>query len=148
MDTSERTLKRFWAKVEINEETGCWEWVASKQLGGYGKFRVGGKHVLAHRFSWEMLRGPIPTGLQIDHLCRVRACVNPSHMEPVSPRANVLRGDTIVATNAAKTECLRGHPFDEENTYPIPSGGRSCRECQRQRAAEWYRRHRALQVAR
>lgn len=130
-EADERTLERFWAKVSVNEETGCWEWTAAKIPDGYGTFRVGGKLVLAHRFAWETFRGPISEGLQLDHLCRVRACVNPDHLEPVDCRTNLLRGATHAAANAAKTECANGHPFDDANTYRRPNGWRVCRTCNR-----------------
>lgn len=135
----ERTMERFWEKVEVNEETGCWEWAAGKKPNGYGQFRVGDGMVYAHRFAWEAFRGPIPEGLQIDHLCRVRGCVNPEHLEPVDCRTNLLRGDTVTATRAAQTECIHGHPFNDTNTYRRPNGGRHCRECGRL----WTRERRA-----
>lgn len=125
-----KTLRRFWAKVKADPKTGCWVWTAATIPAGYGKFRVGGKLVLAHRLSWQLENGPIPEDLEIDHLCRVRACVNPSHLEPVNSRTNTLRGVGHAAVNAAKVECVRGHPFDEENTYPY-NGRRQCRECHR-----------------
>lgn len=106
---------RFWAKVWRDEDTGCWLWLASKYPSGYGQ--VGWSHngvkkvVGAHRVAYESLVGSIPEGLHIDHLCRNRACVNPSHMEVVSPGENVLRGVGPSAANARKTHCKRGHEF-------------------------------------
>jgi hypothetical protein len=85
--------------------------------------------LLAHRVSYERYVGPIPEGAHLDHLCRNRACVNPEHLEPVSVQTNILRGVSPSAVNAAKTECLRGHPFDDENTYVCPAGKRRCRAC-------------------
>lgn len=110
----------------------CWEWLAYRPDDGYGRYRCGpGSPRLAHRVVYELLVGPIPEGLQLDHLCRVRHCVNPDHLEPVTGRVNVLRGDTVVAANAAKVECDSGHAFDAVNTYVRTNGGRLCRTCRR-----------------
>lgn len=135
----ERTLARFWAKISVNDETGCWEWTASKDTRGYSKLSVDGKTVRAHRLVWELLRSPIPDGLQLDHRCRVRSCVRPEHLEPVDQRTNILRGIAPTAVNATKTECVNGHPFDEANTYLYPDGKRDCRTCRRLRDREYWR---------
>lgn len=120
-------MKRFWAKVE--KTPTCWLWLASRRRDGYGRFSLSkGRPVLAHRVAWEMARGPIPKGLQIDHLCRVRHCVRPDHMEIVTARTNVLRGDGPAAKHARKTHCIHGHKFTPKNTY-IWNGGRFCRAC-------------------
>lgn len=117
---------------------GCWLWSGSCDRGGYGQITVNGKHLRAHRVAYEAFVGPIPDGLQLDHLCRVRACVNPEHLEPVTARVNALRGESFSAVNAAKTHCKNGHALDAANTYIRPSGNRSCRMCnaeaQRRRA--------------
>ena len=126
--------EKFWNKVDLSDPGGCWMWVAACTRGGYGHFQLGGRWVRAHRFSYEALVGPIPPGLQIDHLCRVRACVNPAHLEPVTCRENLLRGDTLTARNAAKTHCPQGHSYDEANTYIRSTGGRNCRACDRDSA--------------
>lgn len=93
---------------------------------------VAGRDMLAHRFAYELLVGPIPTGLTLDHLCRRPACVNPSHLEPVSLRDNILRGEGPVALGARVTHCPQGHPYDLFNTYIDPSGTRRCRTCHRE----------------
>jgi hypothetical protein len=93
----------------------------------------------AHRVIWEMTHGPIPSGLEVDHLCRNRACVNPRHMALVPHRENTLRGMAPTAINARKTHCPAGHPYDGENTYMAPDGWRQCMTCRR----EWQRRFRA-----
>src|SRR2546426_12646273 len=80
---------RFWSLVEMS--LFCWEWTGKKFKNGYGCFRIRGRHFMAHRRAYEMCVGPIPCGLDIDHLCRNRGCVNPSHLEPVTRRDNLLR---------------------------------------------------------
>jgi len=130
-------LERFTAKVEKTD--GCWLWMGyinPKPGKGYGTFYDGKKAVRAHRWAYENFVGPIPEGLQLDHLCRVRHCVNPSHLEPVTARENIRRGENHVAKNARKTHCLHGHEFTEENTYRS-SRGRDCRECRTARRTRW-----------
>lgn len=116
-------------------ETGCWVWTrccssgrTSRTIGGYGRLRKNRRDWLAHRVSYEVLRGPIPEGMTIDHLCRVRCCVNPDHLEIATVRDNVLRGDGWMAKNARKTHCLRGHELTPDNVYPCPKG-RHCKAC-------------------
>lgn len=112
--------------------TDCWVFAGRKHPDGYGRVKGGGRMRQAHRVLYEALVGPIPDGLTIDHLCRVRACVNPLHLEPVTNRENILRGEGWPARNARKTHCAYGHPFDEANTYVDPSGRRTCRACRRE----------------
>lgn len=125
--------QRFWPKVDMSGE--CWLWMAAKFTDGYGEFWDGHRYVLAHRWAYEQLVGPFPPGFQSDHLCRNRACVNPTHIEPVTQRENVLRGVGIGAVNARKVCCLNGHPFDDVNTWTRKNGWRACRTCQRERDA-------------
>ncbi len=112
---------------------GCWLWPGGRSTSGYGMMFPAGRCSMAHRVSYEAFVAPIPDGLQIDHLCRVRLCVNPWHLEPVTARENTLRGDTVPARNAQKTHCLYGHVYDEENTCHGKGlyQGRSCRTCRR-----------------
>lgn len=125
----------------IDEATGCWGWQRTVTPGGYGRMRASGRMQYAHRVYYERLRGPIPAGLQLDHLCRNPSCVRPEHLQPVTGQENVLRGDTIAARRKAQTHCVKGHPFNDENT--IHRGRmRACRECQRQANREAMRRRR------
>lgn len=128
--------ERFWSKVAFPPSDGCWIWTAQLGHAGYGKFNarshaVAGGSDLAHRISYTMLVGPIPEGLVIDHLCRNPPCVNPSHMEVVTHRVNILRGIGPAASRARQTYCIRGHLFDEPNTYITAFGHRMCRACAR-----------------
>jgi len=195
--------KRFWTKVD--KTATCWLWTAAK-VGGYGRFRVQDKQVQAHRFAYETLVGPIPEGLTIDHLrqvCGNRHCVKaiaddsgPAHLEVVTMKVNVLRGDGPSAKFArsthcseghpleqgtrqrfcrpcrnrylrergeerrraagvpvgrsawtSRTQCPRGHPYDDANTYITAKGYRRCRECTRQANREAKRQARAKQAA-
>lgn len=126
---------RFWPKVDRSAgPDACWLWMAAKSPAGYGKVSAGGGgHLSAHRVAYELLVGPIPEGLTLDHLCRVPTCVNPAHLEPVTMRENILRGFSPMAQQARQTHCIQGHPFDAVNTYISPQGMRKCRECARAR---------------
>ena len=117
---------RFWAKV--NKSTSCWLWTGATSADGYGHIKVEGRTIKAHRISYEWAVGPIPDGLDIDHLCRVRNCVNPEHLEPVTRKVNTRRGEGWAGQHARKTHCINGHEFNEANTYTY-KGGRFCRRC-------------------
>jgi len=110
----------------------CWIWTGVLNEHGYGRFRDDtGRRIMTHRWAWEQANGPVPDGLVCDHLCRVRACANPDHIEPVTSRVNTLRGETIAAANAAKTACVNGHEYTAETTIVRPNGSRQCRTCHR-----------------
>lgn len=118
--------ERFWSNVEKSE--GCWVWQRVILPSGYGQVKWKGRSRRAHRVAYELAVGPIPRGLQLDHLCRNRACVRPDHLEAVTARVNTLRGNTITAANARKTHCIHGHAFTPENTYRY-QGKRACKAC-------------------
>lgn len=123
--------QRFWDKVNKESERGCWLWIGLKNHKGYGVFKIHGKYVSAHRLIYKTIIGPIPHGLQIDHLCRVRNCVNPAHMEPVTSRENSLRSMiTQSYINANQTHCPQAHPYSGDNLYIEKSTGRRrCKIC-------------------
>ncbi len=124
--------------------TGCWLWLGYLTPDGYGRISLAEKHgVSAHRLSYTAFRGPIPDGLTLDPLCRVRSCVNPDHLEAVPIGVNVLRGTSTGALNAKKTHCLRGHSFEE--SY-VSNGKRHCLACHRMRSAASKKRKRAASV--
>jgi hypothetical protein len=137
-----RIPHRYWEKV-TELPNGCWQWDGHRSPGGYGQCKAkaltGQRVIVAHRMFYLVLVGPIPDGLQLDHLCRHPSCVNPSHMEIVTARENTLRGTSMVAQNAQKTHCKRGHEFTSENTRLLKNDARECRQCRRE--ADNARRH-------
>lgn len=112
----------------------CILWTGHINVQGYGTVKVDGRNRGAHRVAWEAQHGPVPPGQEIDHLCRVRACVNVQHLQPVSPRTNNLRGQGIAAVNSRKDACPAGHPYDDANTR-VYEGRRYCRACHNARNA-------------
>lgn len=114
------------------DSTGCWIWKGPSDVDGYGKMSALGRSDRTHRVSYAIHVGPIPRHLCIDHLCRNRLCCNPLHLECVTHKVNLLRGEGIAAKCARATHCPKGHAYDDTNTYLRPQGGRDCRICRRQ----------------
>jgi len=121
------TAEQLFERTMPEPNSGCWLWAIAFNRGGYGRATQHGRAASAHRAVYEAFVGPIPPGLQIDHLCRNRLCVNPAHLEPVSAKENIRRrGLTgMGARHAAKTTCPRGHLYDKFRS----SGARACNTC-------------------
>lgn len=136
-EINHNVMSRFWDKVE--KTNNCWMWNGAKTTNGYGLFWYDGKSTLTHRFIYELLMNHIPNNLTIDHLCRNRACVNPSHMEVVNIKENTRRGISkiISSTNSKKRHCKHGHEFTVENTYHYRNM-RQCRVCHNKRTLRQY----------
>lgn len=130
--------ERFWGRVDRRSEDECWPWMGWINESGYGEFSTRGGSPcdsrLAHRIAYWYLRGPIPEGLVLDHLCRNRWCVNPSHTEPVTDAENLRRSPLIL-----KDECVNGHPYTE-GSYYMDRGRRACKECKRAQVAKYDKR--------
>jgi cytochrome c5 len=159
-----KLLARFFEKIRIDPNvtfngTPCWLWARQINKGGYGIFSYKPfvKYREAYRIAYSLFVEPAPVGAHtftLDHLCRVRSCVNPCHLEKVPERINILRGENFAAKHAKKTHCPQGHEFTPENTYPLPGKGgkivgRGCRACRKYDPAkrriqmrEWARRRR------
>ncbi len=144
---------RFWTKVDRRDSAECWLWRAPLNDSGYGSFGMQGKTYRAHRVSYVLAHGDLDRTLQIDHLCRNRACVNPAHLEPVTNQVNAKRGEAGLHRKrecAQITHCPQGHEYTPENTL-LKKGAngklRSCRKCHRARqdAAYWAAKAQKLQ---
>jgi hypothetical protein len=130
-------------------DTGCWRWTGSVTRDGYGHLRVAGRMRMAHRYAWELLVGPIPPLIELDHTCHVprlcsggdtcehRRCCNPAHLEPVRHRDNVLRSGGPAALAAVTTHCPAGHPYTGRNLVVFADGKRRCRACRLDRDKRW-----------
>lgn len=138
-----RDMCRFWDKVSPEPNSGCWLWDGAT-TNSYGEFYFHRRILIAHRFAYRVLRGPIPGGLQLDHLCRVRCCVNPDHLEIVTQQENIKRGDA--GKNVLnKTHCPQGHPYSGEHLGVGWKGVRICRTCRSKQQKE-YRKRRAIRA--
>lgn len=143
--------ERFWIKVDKNgpipidrhDLGNCWIWIAYRNQAGYGWFKLGSRRdgtegqVQAHIWLYEYEIGPVPDGLELDHLCRNRACVRPTHLEAVLHRINVLRGEATSAKNAKKTHCPKNHSYSGDNLIITSRGTRACRICVTEQRRAW-----------
>lgn len=143
---------RLWPKVEKTD--GCWNWTGNRDKLGYGRITSGGhagRLLLVHRVAYELLVGPIPAGLALDHTCVNPSCVNPAHLEPVTQGENVRRANERLGRkpgpNATKTHCPQGHPYAGDNLVLNRRGHQVCRECVRKHSREHQRRKRAARKA-
>lgn len=123
----------LWVKIEPEPMSGCWLWTGNRNDAGYGIVVVRGRRTRVHRIMYELARGAIPAGLQLDHLCRTPACVNPQHLEAVTHYENWRRGKA--ALSSRWTHCRRGHEYTPANTK-IRGGTRTCKECAAIRARQ------------
>ena len=124
-------IERFLTKIEI-APNGCWIWTGALNNGGYGVITKTGSRVGTHQISYELYKGAIPEGCEIDHLCRNPSCANPDHLEAVTHRENLLRSPSMGNNQQLrKTHCPHGHPYDLFNTQRTPTGKRHCRICRR-----------------
>jgi len=133
-------LERIQRNLVPEPNSGCWIWTACVNRDGYGKISVSGRDRVAHRVAYELLVGPIPDGMQLDHLCRTLACVNPEHLEPVTPGENQRRG---YAARGPVSHCKNGHEFTPDNTYSRQRNEglvRECRQCHSERERDRRRR--------
>jgi hypothetical protein len=133
---------RLASRISINSKSGCWEWTGSKFRNGYGQVGHCGRNWLVHRLIYTLLVGPIPEGLTLDHVkargCIYRHCCNPAHLEPVTNRENLMRGNGVSARAARKTHCDHGHEFTPGNTRITKRGFRQCIACARRtEGARW-----------
>lgn len=128
--------ERFW--YFTTKTDGCWSWHSTHVSSGYGVLSYKGRQIRAHRVAYELLVGPIPDTLVLDHLCKNRGCVNPDHLEVVTKGENTLRGDGPSAMNLRKTHCKKGHEFTPENLFNDKTGRRCCRVCGREKALRYY----------
>lgn len=143
MLVNEKIINKFLDRISPEPNSGCWLWTTAFNYNGYGRFCVHNyKQVKAHRFSYVLFKGPIPDGLVIDHLCMVKACVNPNHLEAVTRFENNRR--EVLAHghyNSKKTHCINGHPYTPENTLKQSRGGRACKICMTAYRKEWQKKH-------
>lgn len=144
-------IDRFWAKIKV-DINNCWLWQGKLNDSGYGKMRINGKDMRIHRFAYELYKAKIPKGLVLDHLCRVRNCANPEHLEPVTRAENTRRGTAWKTSgdySRNKTHCPQGHPYSGENLKVRKQGKgkyqhRQCKTCINEYKRKVYHRNKNL----
>lgn len=137
----------FWAQIDRSGgDDACWLWTGSKSTHGYGLRNHNGRNRLVHIIVYELSNGRVPKGLELDHLCRNTSCVNPRHLEAVTHRVNILRGDTFAAKHATKTHCPKGHPYDDSNTRYRKCGRRACKKCSAERCRLWHAKRKFVET--
>lgn len=140
-------LDRLFDGVSPEPNSGCWLWTGALSAGSYGSMFFEGRMQKAHRVAWQLLRGPVPEGLDLDHLCRVRICCNPGHLEPVTRSENLRRSPLKKLQNVNQTHCKRGHEFTADNTMIRRNGWRACRTCMRMLIQNWRNREKTKRAA-
>jgi len=140
--------ERLNEKYVVGLKTGCWLWTAYVASNGYGKISFKSQARYAHRVSYQIKCGKIPEGLQLDHLCRVRHCVNPAHLEAVTGQVNIARGQTGWNMKM-KTHCPQGHAYSVDNIYFVPNKltCRICKKCKNRHTREYYYKSKALKIS-
>lgn len=145
--TLEEYKARFWGKVSGDRPEECWEWLAGKNSKNYGYFWINGKSVQTHQLAYNWLVGPVPDGLELDHLCRNTICCNVNHLEPVLRLENQRRSPlTLAGKNIIKTHCPKGHPYAGDNLLITTNGGRACKKCISERATAKYWEKKAKRI--
>lgn len=140
-------IQRFSAKFVANGYNDCWIWTGAVESQGYGRFCLHGKTIYAHRASFILHNSVIPDGMQIDHLCRNRRCVNPSHLEIVTQKENILRGESPTAKHARQAVCIRGHELSGKNLRIAPNGARKCKTCHNSESKRSYMKKKSVLLA-
>ena len=143
--TRDALVDRIDNSVERIPFSGCWIWLRTIRRGNeYGRVSISGRTLSAHRWVYEVIRGRIPNGLELDHICKVRCCVNPDHLEPVTHKENTLRGIGPTSQNAKKTHCVNGHELSGANLGEQWKGmGRKCVTCSRRAKLDYYYREKS-----
>lgn len=130
-DLSQEYLIKLRSKIEsryVISKSGCWEWTRGRFQYGYGKIKVKGHTLGAHRVYYQLINGAVPSDLVISHLCDNPPCINPAHLEATTQWENNARGSGVSAVNLYKTHCVNGHEFTQENTI-LGDRRRACRKC-------------------
>lgn len=146
-----RLPDRFWSKCIPEPNSGCWLWLAAHNADGYGRYHVPGRLALAHRAAFEALIGPVPDGFELDHKqCQTPCCVNPAHVEAVTPLVNWQRGNAPSRAAAERDHCINGHPYEDGDVRVSASGDfvqRVCRQCRRAGLKKHRKAHHAERMA-